>query len=76
MKVKQVISEVMHVELNELTDEMYFAEDLGTDSLDIIEMIVKFEKAFNINIPDEEIDNIQTVGQAITYIQNNINEPT
>jgi acyl carrier protein len=51
--------------------ESSFANDLGADSLDTVELIMEFEKEFEINIPDEEAEKIQTVGQAISYLESN-----
>ena len=61
----------MHQELKPLTNEASFTNDLGADSLDTVELIMEFEKEFDIQIPDDQAENIQTVGQAIKYIEDN-----
>jgi len=59
------------VDENEVTPEASFTNDLGADSLDTVELIMEFEKEFNIAIPDEEAEKIGTVGDAVKYIENN-----
>ncbi|NBY29771.1 MAG: acyl carrier protein, partial [Sphingobacteriia bacterium] len=59
------------VDENEVTPEASFTNDLGADSLDTVELIMEFEKEFNLSIPDDQAENIQTVGQAITYLEAN-----
>jgi acyl carrier protein len=59
------------VDENEVTPEASFTNDLGADSLDTVELIMEFEKEFNLSIPDEEAEKISSVGDAITYIENN-----
>jgi len=56
------------VEREKLTDEASFIEDLGADSLDIVELVMEFEKEFNIDIPDEDAEKLRTVGDAIGYL--------
>lgn len=68
-KVKQIIIEKLGVEESEVTPEASFTNDLGADSLDTVELIMEFEKEFNISIPDEQAETITTVGQAITYLE-------
>ena len=68
-KVKAIIVEKLGVEESEVTREASFTNDLGADSLDIVELIMEFEKEFDLQIPDEEAENITTVGQVITYIE-------
>ncbi len=70
-KVKQIIIEKLGVEESEVTPEASFTNDLGADSLDTVELIMEFEKEFNISIPDDQAENITTVGQAITYLEEN-----
>ncbi|MEI6852750.1 MAG: acyl carrier protein [Bacteroidota bacterium] len=70
-RVKAIIVDKLGVDENEVTPEASFTNDLGADSLDTVELIMEFEKEFNIAIPDEEAEKIGTVGDAITYIQNN-----
>ena len=68
-KVKDIIVEELGVERDKLTNDASFMEDLGADSLDTVELVMAFEKEFDIDIPDEEAEKIQTVGQAIDYIK-------
>ena len=70
-KVKQIIIEKLGVEESEVTPEASFTNDLGADSLDTVELIMEFEKEFNIAIPDDQAEKIGTVGQAIEYIEKN-----
>ena len=70
-KVKSIIVEKLGVEASEVTTEASFTNDLGADSLDTVELIMEFEKEFNVSIPDDQAENIQTVGQAITYLEEN-----
>jgi acyl carrier protein len=65
-KVKQIIIDKLGVEESEVTPEASFTNDLGADSL---ELIMEFEKEFNISIPDDQAENIATVGQAISYLE-------
>lgn len=69
-KVKAIIVDKLGVDENEVTPEASFTNDLGADSLDTVELIMEFEKEFNISIPDEEAEKIGTVGDAINYIEN------
>ncbi len=71
-RVKQIIVEKLGVEESEVTNEASFTNDLGADSLDTVELIMEFEKEFNISIPDDQAENIGTVGQAIAYLQDNV----
>ena len=64
-KVKDIIEKELGVEREKLTDEASFIEDLGADSLDIVELVMEFEKEFNIDIPDEDAEKLRTVGDAI-----------
>ncbi len=70
-KVKSIIVEKLGVEESEVTPEASFTNDLGADSLDTVELIMEFEKEFNISIPDDQAENISTVGQAISYLEEN-----
>lgn len=70
-KVKSIIVDKLGVEESEVTPEASFQNDLGADSLDTVELIMEFEKEFNIAIPDEQAEKIVTVGDAISYIENN-----
>ena len=69
-KVKQIIVDKLGVDDTEITNEASFTNDLGADSLDTVELIMEFEKEFDISIPDEEAEKIQTVGMAISYLEN------
>jgi acyl carrier protein len=71
-KVKQIIVDKLGVDDGEVTNEASFTNDLGADSLDTVELIMEFEKEFDISIPDEEAENIQTVGNAITYLESQV----
>ncbi len=70
-KVIAIIVDKLGVDEGEVTPEASFTNDLGADSLDTVELIMEFEKEFNIAIPDEQAENIQTVGEAISYIEDN-----
>ena len=67
-KVKDIIVEELGVERDKLTAEASFMEDLGADSLDTVELVMAFEKEFDIDIPDEEAEKLRTVGDALTYL--------
>ncbi|MBQ0157562.1 MAG: acyl carrier protein [Bacteroidales bacterium] len=68
-KVKEIIADKLSVDLDDVKNEASFANDLGADSLDIVELIMKLETEFGVSIPDEEAPNIATVGDAISYIE-------
>ena len=68
-KVKSIIIDKLGVEESEVTNEASFTNDLGADSLDTVELIMEFEKEVDIQIPDDQAENIATVGQAIQYIE-------
>ena len=68
-KVKEIIVEKLGVDEAEITPEANFTKDLGADSMDTVELIMDFEKAFEITIPEEEAQKIATVGDAIKYIE-------
>ncbi len=70
-KVKAIIVDKLGVEESEVTIEASFTNDLGADSLDTVELIMEFEKEFDIAIPDDQAEKISTVGEAIAYIENN-----
>ncbi|HVH09412.1 MAG TPA: acyl carrier protein [Gemmatimonadales bacterium] len=67
-KVKDIIVEELGVERDKLTADASFMEDLGADSLDTVELVMAFEKEFDIDIPDEEAEKLRTVGQAMKYL--------
>lgn len=71
-KVKKIIVDKLGVEESEVTPEASFTNDLGADSLDTVELIMEFEKVFGISIPDDQAESITTVGQAITYLEENM----
>jgi acyl carrier protein len=71
-KVKQLIVEQLQVDEAEVTPTAHFVDDLGADSLDIVELVMTFEEAFEIEIPDEEAEKITTVKDAIDYIQSHV----
>ena len=68
-KVKQIIVDELGVDENEVTPNARFIDDLGADSLDTVELVMEFEKAFNLQIPDEDAEKLQTVGDVIKYIE-------
>ncbi len=68
-KVKEIISKQLGVKAEDVKRETSFINDLGADSLDTVELIMEFEDAFDLNIPDEEAEKIRTVGDAIKYIE-------
>ncbi len=73
-RVKKIIVDKLGVEEAEVTNEASFTNDLGADSLDTVELIMEFEKEFNISIPDEQAETITTVGQAIAYLEEHANK--
>ena len=73
-KVKKIIVDKLGVNVEEITHEASFTNDLGADSLDTVELIMEFEKTFDISIPDEKAENILTVGQAVEYLQSQVEE--
>jgi acyl carrier protein len=73
-KVKSIIVDKLGVEESEVTPEASFTNDLGADSLDTVELIMEFEKEFNISIPDDQAENIATVGHAIAYLEKHVNK--
>ncbi len=73
-KVTSIIVDKLGVDEKEVTPEASFTNDLGADSLDTVELIMEFEKEFNIAIPDDQAEKINTVGDAIKYIENNQNK--
>lgn len=68
-RVKAIIVDKLGVDETEVTIEASFTNDLGADSLDTVELIMEFEKEFGIAIPDDQAENISTVGEAVTYIE-------
>ncbi|MFT5581046.1 MAG: acyl carrier protein [Lentimonas sp.] len=72
-RVVSIIVDKLGVEESEVNSEASFTNDLGADSLDTVELIMEFEKEFNIAIPDDQAENIQTVGAAVSYIEEHAN---
>jgi len=70
-RVKAIIVDKLGVDETEVKNEASFTNDLGADSLDTVELIMEFEKEFNITIPDDQAENIATVGNAISYVEAN-----
>ena len=70
-RVKAIIVDKLGVDESEVTSEASFTNDLGADSLDTVELIMEFEKEFNIGIPDDQAEKIGTVADAIKYIEDN-----
>lgn len=73
-KVREIIAKQLGVEVSQVTPEASFVEDLGADSLDTVELVMAFEEAFGIEIPDEEAEKISKVKDAIEYIKNRIGQ--
>ena len=71
-KVKEIIIDKLGIEESEITDSASFTNDLGADSLDTVELMMEFEKEFNGSIPDEDAEKIGTVGDAISYLRDNV----
>ena len=70
-KVKNILSEQLEVSEDKITMDSMIADDLGADSLDVVDLLMSLEDEFEIEIPDEEIENIKTVGNLVNYIENN-----
>ena len=68
-KVKDIIADELGVEQDKLTDEASFMDDLNADSLDTVELVMAFEKEFDIDIPDEDAEKLRTVGDALNYLR-------
>jgi acyl carrier protein len=71
-KIKQIVSEQLGVDDGEVTPSASFVDDLGADSLDTVELVMAFEEAFEIEIPDEDAEKIRTVQDAITYVEKKV----
>lgn len=71
-KVKEIVSQQLDVDIAEVKEEAQFIEDLGADSLAIVELVLAFEEQFEIDIPDEDTEKISTVGDAIQYIKDHM----
>ncbi len=72
-RVKKIIVDKLGIDEADVTNEASFTGDLGADSLDTVELMMEFEKEFNIAIPDDQAENITTVGQAIAYLEEHSN---
>ncbi len=72
-KIKEIIVDQLNVDADEVTNEASFMEDLGADSLDIVELIMALEEEFNMDVPDEEAEKLKTVGDAINFIKTHAN---
>ena len=70
-KLKEIIADKLGVNEDEITMESTFIDDLGADSLDIVELIMSLEEEFDVEIPDEEVEHIKTVGDIVKYIEDN-----
>ena len=68
-KVKNIVAEQLGVETDKLTNESKFIDDLGADSLDIVELVMAFEEEFDCEIPDTDADKIKTLGEAVDYLK-------
>lgn len=73
-KVKNIIVEELGVERDKVVDDASFMEDLGADSLDTVELVMAFEKEFDVDIPDEDAEKIRTVGDALKYLHDKIGD--
>ena len=73
-KVREIIVNELGVEAEKVTDDASFVEDLGADSLDTVELVMAFEEEFGIDIPDEDAEQLRTVGDAIKYLKENASE--
>ncbi len=73
-KVKKIIVEQLGVDESEVTTDAHFIDDLGADSLDTVELILSFEEEFDISIPDEDAEKLETVGKAVEYLKAHIEE--
>ena len=71
-KVKVILSSQFDVEEDTITSETIITDDLGADSLDVVDMLMSLEDEFDIEIPDEEIEKIRTVGEVVTYIEEHL----
>ncbi len=73
-RVKKIVVEHLGVEADKVTEEAAFIDDLGADSLDIVELVMAFEEEFSVEIPDDAAEKIQTVGDAVNFIKENAGE--
>ena len=68
-KIREMIAENLNIDMNTITEDASFKEDLGVDSLDLFELVMAFEEEYGVSIPSEELENMATVGDVIRYIQ-------
>lgn len=73
-KIKDIIVEQLDVEEDAVTMEASITADLGADSLDVVDLVMSIEESFDVEIPDEEVENIKTVGDIVKYIENKVEE--
>lgn len=71
-KIKEILAEQLDADADEMTMDTKIAEDLGADSLDVVELLMSIEDEFEVEIPDEEIENMKTIGDVVEYIQSNM----
>ena len=71
-KIREILAEQLDADAEEMTAETKIGEDLGADSLDVVELLMSIEDEFEVEIPDEEIENLKTIGDVVEYIQNNM----
>ena len=71
-KMKQILADQLDADIDSITMDTDIADDLGADSLDVVEMLMSIEDEFEIEIPDEKIEGLKTVGQVVDYIQENM----
>jgi len=71
-KIKNILAEQLDADADEMTMETNIARDLGADSLDVVELLMSIEDEFEVEIPDDEIENIKTIGDLVEYIQSNM----
>jgi len=74
-RVKAIVVEQLGVEASEVTPQSKFVEDLGADSLDVVELVMALEEEFDLEIPDEDAEKIATVGEAVKYIESHTEAP-
>lgn len=73
-KVKEIIVEQLSVNPEQVTSEARFIEDLGADSLDVVEIVMAFEEEFGVEVPDEDAEKLLTVGEVVKYIEDKVNK--
>ena len=73
-KIKQILADQLDADIDEMTMETRIADDLGADSLDVVEMLMAIEDDFDVEIPDEDIEGLKTIGDVVDYINKNIED--